>query len=200
MLRLIAIARLAAIAAACAVTASCTSLNRLGTDKAIDAARDSVVVLGVSPPNHRIQLFAGDVKDGVWHQHLLGVASFFGAAENGYVLTKVGSDKTLAIALIVIVADEKKILGDMYTPCGDARTVVFKVPPGKVLYLSDFEFAQEGNRLVFKFGPDLARARSFVDANYPSLEGRLEQGAFELMPTSTACGTGTVYVPIFIPR
>ena len=182
------------------VVTSCRSINRLEADHNIDPGKDSVVVLGLAPANHRLQLFAGDVKNGIWHEHLLGIASFYGAADRGYVVAKVGSNVSLAVPLIVVVTDSTKILGRNYTPCGKTRTVVFRVAPGKVVYLSDFEFEEVGTELRLKYAGDLVKARGFIDANYPALKGRLEQGDFELMPTSFACGPQTIYIPIFIPR
>ena len=189
------------IAAAVGFTA-CTSIHRLSSTQSFDPNTESVVVFGLQPENHRIQVFAGTIQGDRWHENLLGVATFFGAAEQGYVLTKAPTNTALAMSLISVVKDEKQRLGKNYSPCGDSRTAVFEVPRGKVIYLSDFSYQDEGNQLKLEYSPDFERARRYVDANFPALRGRLEQGQFTLMQTAFPCSPkpGTVYVPVFVPR
>ncbi len=189
------------IAAAVGLTA-CTSIHRLSNTQSFDPNTESVLVFGLQPDNHRVQVFAGTIQEDRWHENLLGVATFFGAAEQGYVLTKAPSDTALAMSLISVVKDEKQRLGTLYTPCGDSRTAVFQIPKGKVIYLSDFYYQSAGNELKLEYSVDFEKARRYVDENFPALRGRLEQGQFKLMQTAFPCGPrkGTVYVPVFVPR
>jgi hypothetical protein len=189
------------IVAAAVLLSACTSIHRLSSTQSFDPNTESVVVLGLQPDNHRIQIFPGTVQGDQWHEKL-GIATFFGSAERGYVLAKAPNDTALAVSMIRVVADEKQILGTKYTPCGNSRTVVFQVPRGKVIYLADFYYQQAGDRLQLEYAADLARARRYVDDNFPALRGRLEQGQFSLMQTAFKCGghRGTIYLPVFVPR
>ncbi len=163
---------------------ACTSINRLESTDTIEPDLDAIVVLGVSPAHYRIQIFPGTVKDGVWRERALGYADFYGAAEDGYVIARVESDAALAIARLDDTRPPSGKRNEAFFACAGMRVVVFRVPKGKVVYLSDFEFGPPGKRFNFSETPDLARATRWLDQKYPALRGRLEQGSFEVLPVA----------------
>jgi hypothetical protein len=174
--------RILTLVSALTLTA-CTSINRLESTDTIEPDLDAIVVLGVSPAHYRIQIFPGTVKDGVWRERAFGYADFYGAAVDGYVIARVENDAALAIARL---DDTRPPPGERkapYYPCGDTPVIVFSIPKGKAVYLSDFEFGPPGKRFKFSETADLARATRWLDEKYPALRGRLEQGTFEALPT-----------------
>jgi hypothetical protein len=177
------------------LAAGCTSVGRLSSDTGFDPSRDSIVVFGLQPENYRINLFAGSIRNDRWSQSMLYPASFLGVADRGYVIAKVHSDTPMGIANLRIVASEKDVYGQDYTPCKEAKTLVFTVPKGKVVYLSDFRYRHVGAGVELVNAPDFERARRHVDEKFPALQGRLVQGEFRLMPTTIPCSI-TLYVPV----
>lgn len=161
---------------------ACTSINRLPPTEAIDATSDAIVMLGVRPDHYRIQIFPGSVEEGVWLEDLMGYADFYGAADDGYVVARVESDTALAIHRLDDTRPPSGKRTEAAFACSGTRVVVFTIPKGKVLYLSDFEFGPPGERFKFRETADLARAMQWLDQKYPALRGRLEQGTFEVLP------------------
>ena len=190
MTNVILLRRILTLLGTLALTA-CTSINRLPETAEIDANNDAIVVLGVSPAHYRIQVFPGTVRDGIWRERALGYADFYGVADDGYVIARVESDAALAIARLDDTRSPSGQRNETFYPCEGTRVVVFRIPKGKVLYLSDFEFGPPGKSFDFRETADLASATRWLDAKYPALRGRLEQGSFEALPTpGTGCTLG----------
>lgn len=180
-------------------TSACTSIGRLEKDASLNSQNESVIVLGVSPANYRVSIFPGTREAGVFYQNILRPAVVYGAAEDGFIVTKAAADETLAITNIRLVANKESVYGPDFAPCDGKMTMVFDVPAGKVLYLGSIEYEFAGKSLLIKYGQDIDTARKYVDANYPKLSGRLEPWPFEILPTTLKCNT-TITVPVYLPR
>ena len=179
----------------------CTEMNRLSPNEKINAEHDSVFILGLAPSKHRILIFMGSMKNGVWQQNPWATATFMGTAKDGYVLATASPGHPYAITSIVVLKDEGDLRGDAaYLPCGEAETLVFSVPRGKVLYLTDLNFVKDGDHLRLTYSTDLQRAQTYIDQNYPALKGRTEAGSFEFSKTDAMCaGNGRTPIMIFVP-
>ena len=175
------------------VLSACSEVRRLPENNINISANDSVFIFGLSPDDHRILVFPGSIDSGGWRQNPWSPATFMGAAKDGFVLSTASAGKTYAVSSIFVHREGGTALqGKMYAPCGDAQTIVFSVPAGKVIYLADLRYTQDGNRLRMDHSADLKKAQEYVDAHYPPLRGRVELGSYELMKTDKACGRGNV--------
>lgn len=181
------------------VCVGCTSMGRL--DKKIEAPgnKESIFILGLAPNNYRVSIFPGDEKKGKFSQDLLQHAVVYGGAQNGYVVFKASAGSTQAITNVRVVSSEKSVLGMDFTPCREAKTLVFKVPAGKVIYLGSIEYLMSADKLDVYYWNNLEGARHYLSGAYPALAGRVEQGSYELLPTNAPCSS-TIYVPVYVPR
>lgn len=188
--------------AATALLGGCTSMGRLDADTKAPSNRESVFVFGVTPDNHRIYVFPGHVEKGMFFQNQFRPAAVFGAAKNGYVVGKAAAGDVLAITSVRVVREATDTLGEDFTPCGAAKTIVFEAPRGGVIYLGNLEYQFAGTELTVRYGQDFQAARNYIDANYPALKGQLLQATFQLLPVATGCSAvgGTIYIPVYLPR
>lgn len=171
----------ALIALACA---GCTSVGRIDATAAAPSGNQTYFVFGVTPDNVRISIYPGDIENNRFAMNNWLPAAFYGAAEHGYIVGGAHEGETLAITVLQVVASQTSIGGSPYAPCGDSRTIVFKVPAGKVVYITDVNYRWMGDGLVPSFGTNLEAARTFLKEHYPLLADRLEQGTFEFMATT----------------
>jgi hypothetical protein len=124
-----------------------------------------------------------------------------GPPTNGYVVGKAKAGDTIAIWSVVYQKGEKVAYfsDKSFEPCGNAKTMVFKVPHGKVAYLGTIDYKFQDNRLQVRYANELDGAKRYVDSAFPALKGKVEQVEPELRPVNSRCG-GTVYIPIYVGR
>ena len=181
---------------------ACADIHRMAPDTKFNDAQESVLVLGLAPSKHRVGVYQGVINgDGVWHGTALPPPTFMGAAKEGYVLAKASSGSTYALNFVTVLQAEGQVLGGrLYMMCGKNKTLVFSVPPGKVVYLTDLNFVEGNDELRFTYTNDFQRAQAYVDQNFPALKGRLEMGVFDFKPTDLACpARGSYTTVIFAP-
>ena len=179
-----------------ALLTACTSFGQLDANAPAPSDSESVFVLGVSPDNYRVSIFPGSVSDGSFSSSLIRTAVVYGAAKQGFVVGKASAGDVLAITNVRVVSDSSSILGANFKPCGGAKTMVFEVPKGKVVYLGSVEYKFEGKQLLVQYRNDIEGARRHIDQNFPALKGKLETVDFKLLPKSGSCDS-TIYVPIY---
>lgn len=182
-----------------AVLGGCASRGLLDTTVAPPADDESYFVIGVTPTNHRISVFPGEIENGVFHQSRLYSAALYGGAKDGFVVGKSPAGRVLAITNVRLVEDENAVLrGRNFAPCQSAQTFVFTVPKGKVIYIGSVNYAFQSDKLRVRYRNDLAEAASYIDANYPQLKGKVEYQEPQLLPTDKSCNPGTMYIPVYI--
>ena len=191
--------RILSFVAIAAALSGC-SLGQIKGDIAPPAANESIFIVGVNPENFRISVFSGSVKDGRFVQGLMP-AVVYGGAVDGYVVGKAAAGAVLAITMVRVVPDSNAFFsGQNFVACGDAKTMVFEVPKGKVIYLGSLNYAFSDDKLKIASNIDLDAANHYIKASLPSLVGRLEYLEPQLMPTGKSCSPGTIYLPIYLPR
>ncbi|MDR6582851.1 hypothetical protein HBH1_01214 [Herbaspirillum sp. BH-1] len=182
-----------------AVLGGCTSRGWLENTAHPPAEDESYFVIGVTPSNHRVSVFPGEIENGVFHQSRIYSAALYGAAKDGFVVGKSPAGRVLAITKVRVVEDENAVLrGRNFVPCESAQTFVFSVPKGKVIYIGSVDYAFQNDKLRVRYRDDLAEATKYIDANYPELKGLTEYQAPQLLRTDTSCSPGTMYIPIYI--
>ncbi|MEA3194887.1 MAG: hypothetical protein QOD26_3220 [Betaproteobacteria bacterium] len=181
--------------------AGCTSVGTVDKDVAPPKGDEVLYVMGVSPENHRIQIMDGDVEYGLFKPNKLAMrARLYSAPTDGYVVWKGTQSEALAVSMVRVVKEKDDILGLDFRACGEQRTMVFRAPAGKVVYVGDVAYQFRGKSLSVRYNNDLKAAQAFVERNYPQLKAHVTQGKFELLPTSNPCAAGGgVTVPIYIP-
>lgn len=168
-------------------------------DGATVGPNDAYFVLGIAPENIKIQVFPGSMNaDGRFQQSALGNAVLNARADQGYAVGKAKPGTTLAITR-VYTTESVFNPGLGFVPCQEAQTVVFTPEKGKVVYVTDLDYRQNGDRLEIAHGRNLDGASKYLAANYPQLAALVEQGEFQLAKTTVPCST-TMKVTIYIPR
>jgi hypothetical protein len=193
-------AKLCSLSVLILLLAGCTSMGQLGRNTAPPSQNESIFILGVSPANHRVSFFRGSVDDGRFVQNLFLPSVLYSAAVDGFVVGRAAAGDVIAVTIVRVVSSENSVLlGSNFSPCGEAKTIVFRVPAGKVAYLGSVEFAFSESELKVWHGSELERAQAYVASRFPALSGRVEYVPFELLPVKAACG-GKTYVPVYVPR
>jgi len=173
----------------------CISKGVLEKNVKLESGDETVFVFGVQPDNFRISVFPGSVKDGEFKQNPFRTATVYSAASDGYVLGKANAGETLAITNIRFVSAKGNVLGSDFKPCEGTKALVFDVPPGKVIYITDVRyFFSQDDGLNYKYTANLEAAQQYIDSNYPNLKGRLEIWDYRQLPVSESCTTN-IYVP-----
>ncbi|MEZ8128818.1 hypothetical protein [Enterovibrio norvegicus] len=173
----------------------CTSYSNLEIGEGFDEENESIFFLGIAPSNFKVFLPNGSVKDGeFWRSEL---ASGLGVlAEDGYIVSKAKHDDTIAITGVNQIDGNSSWLGDTYSACNGERSLVFSVPKGKVIYISDVTFKVNQSSLSIQYEDNIERARKYLMKKHPELAEKLEEWDFEFMPIRKSCPQNTV--PIYI--
>jgi len=177
---------------------SCVSKGLLKQDARLTSSDESVFVLGLSPENYSVFIFKGEIKNGRFDKNIFVSSIAYGTADNGYIVSKAPARETFAVTLISIGEKKDSISGTSYVPCRDAKTITFKAPAGKVIYLGDVEYVLEGGAVTTKYGNNFDAAEKYINDKYPHLRGKLEYQPYKLLPTTLPCSS-TVTIPISLP-
>jgi hypothetical protein len=179
--------------------AGCGSMGRLDGKIKAPNNNESMFVLGLAPDNYRVMIEPGSNKDGTFDRSAWYSAAFYGGPEKGYVVGKTKAGWTLAVTMVRETANATAIAGEDFRPCQGAKTVVFQAPAGKVVYLGNLVYSLRGENLEANYGNDLDGARRFLKSAYPALADHVEQGSYQLLPTTLSC-SNTVNVYVSAPR
>lgn len=177
---MIPIARTAALLTCAVLCTSCMSMGIVDRDAQPPDGKHSYFVIGVTPPNIDLTIFQGDMNGDMFYQSGIAMATFSGLPEDGFVLGKTSAGNTLAIT-IVHAYGSSEISSAPLIPCGDGKTLVFKAPPGKVVYVGSIRYRIVGDGLVPTYYEDLEGARRFLEKDHPALAAQLEAGKHELL-------------------
>jgi hypothetical protein len=186
---------------ACLVMTGCASVFQLDENARAPSNDESVVILGVSNEHYHVLIFPGSIdKDGTFSQSLIRPATVAGKPRNGYLVGRASADDVIAITAVVYHDNpDTAFFGSKFTPCADAKTMTFKVPHGKIVYLGDVDYQFVGRQLRVNYYDDLEKAQKYIDSSFPALKGRVEHIAPNFNPTGKACDSFN-YMPIYIPR
>ena len=167
---------------------------------------EAVVVIGVAPKNSRVLFFPGTLEAGKFTQNRFKGSPLSGAPSDGFLVGKVSADDTLAITTVTVAPrDDTIAFSKIFYVCGAGKTVVFKAPKGKVIYLGTLEYSADQNILRVRYGYDLDSAKAHMANNFPELAPALEVYPFELLQVSQECPStqpnfNTNYIQFVPPR
>lgn len=181
--------RLARVACAVALVASCAGcmnvlrIGRADHNASVRSDGDAYVIIGVSPDKAAISIMPGEIEDGQFRQDTEALsATFFDFPEDGYVVTRVTPGKAYAITHVRIykTADESFVMP--FVPCRSVKTVAFKLPPARAVYITDVHYDPLTNGVRPEYGHDFERAKAFGTTHYPNLASHLSDGEMQLLP------------------
>lgn len=176
--------------------AGCKTAGLIDASASAPSGNESVLIIGVKPPDHRILLFPGSIKGGAFYKNQWLKAALAGHPTDGYVVGKVKAGSIIAITM-VSVQEPGSILGKgNFVPCQGAKTMVFRVPSGKVAYLGSIEYKFGYKKLDIRYTNELALAQQYTDSHFPALKGKVEHISPQFMDTTESCHT-TVFIPIY---
>ncbi len=151
------------------------------------SADDAYYVIALKPNTINLDIFEGTVKDGVFSTGFKWVDHWYSSDDNGFLVVKARGGATYGVVMIALTFSRGSIFGQSYTP--NARTMVFDVPAGKVVYITDVGFSPSTDRgrypgpgLVPSYRQNFAAAQAYMREHYPLLAGKLEQGSFRFVP------------------
>lgn len=161
---------------------------------------EAVVVFGVKSPGFRVMLFPVSVKEGQFSVSPFDNAVVNGFPTDGYLVAKVKAGQMFGVARVV-APKGTALLGDIFSPCGNNRGLVFQAPrAGQVVYLTDVEYLRDGNRLEVRYTNELERAERYMKQRYSSMAGNLSKHEFQLMDATKSCGPTTITIPVYVGR
>ncbi|OUR63627.1 hypothetical protein A9Q79_09815 [Methylophaga sp. 42_25_T18] len=167
----------------------CGTSYRVVDSNTVIKDEESIFVIGVSPGNYRIAVYPGSIEGDAFIQSTWRSAAVFGAAKNGYVVGRGKEGDVLAVTNFAIVDSSDAIRGQSFGACEGLKTMVFKMPAGKVLYLGDIKYNRLGDRIHGKFSNSFDTANKYINDLFPLLEGQLEQWEYQVLPIHTSCTT-----------
>lgn len=144
---------------------------------------DAYYVIGVAPKDVRLSIVGGTIRDGALHLPFiqLGAPSYM-SDDGGYIVVKAEGGTSYGIVSAGLMFGSQSVLGEFYQPTG--RTLVFNVPAGKVIYVTNLSYSRTGGGVLgMTQAPNINDARAFMRQHYPQLADRLEQGQFGFLPT-----------------
>jgi hypothetical protein len=159
-------------------------------------------LIGVAPADTQLIIAPGEIKGGTF---AAGDDTAANPAD-GFILAKAGKAGRFAITGVQFIpASHAANFGDLLvnkfkadwdikdrrvvTPCGDDTTIAFEALAHKVLYIGTVLYSTSYGRFhpQFLVSTDLDKARAFLQAKYPDLAGRVEQGSYELRALDRVC-------------
>jgi hypothetical protein len=175
------------VAAAMALAVgACAQVGQLPATAAIEKPDDAYFVIGVQPETATILLVDGSVEGGQFERldDVFGplLVPFSGPPKDGYVVGKAQpGHNTLAISQIG--------LEQSYAPCNGARTVVFDVAPGSIVYVTDVRYTPNPAgttmgqaALIPAYHQDIDGARAYLRSHYPKLADKLQMARKQMLP------------------
>jgi len=163
---------------------ACGSFRILDKSAELQTDEESIFIIGVEPENFRIFVFPGEIIDKKFVKSIYRPSAVYGGANNGFVVGKARKGDTLAITRIRVVEYKEDLLGADFLACKKARTMVFNVPGGKVIYLGHVKYTYTDYKLHTEYSNDLESAKKYINDNYPKLYGRVVQGEYQLLRTN----------------
>jgi len=162
----------------------------------LNSEEESVFVIGSPNDNYWILIHPGNMDEKGFEQNSFRNAVLAGFPKNGYWVGKAKAGETVAITRIKPMQDKESGLefsyGSNYGTCEGNKTVVFNVPKGKVIYLTDIRFENKGDHIEPKYTQDYNAAKKHINNNYSNLKDRLEVWDYQLIPMNRSC-TETIY-------
>ena len=143
---------------------------------------DAYYVIGVAPVDVRLEIADGTVKNGALNLAFFRlVTPSYMPAPGGYIVVKAVGGTSYGVLSAGMMFGNRSVLGDFYQPAG--RTLVFNVPAGKVIYVTNLVYRRiGGGSLAMDQAPNVEGARALMRQHYPQLADRLEQGRIGFLP------------------
>jgi hypothetical protein len=163
----------------------CASPEPITNDYDGPGPEEAVVVLGVRPDGTRLNFSNSRVQgQGVWQGSIYQI-EYEGLSKDGYIVGRTKGGQTLALTHVAAAGSR---IGALFSPCGGQRTLVFEVPKGEVVYVTDIELERlEFNKLGVRYSEDLTKAREYVRANFPRLRQPVRKIPARVLPTQGMC-------------
>lgn len=154
-------------------TSGCVSMK--GADKNMAFTQQSpqgLIVMRVTP-DYRIGMKKGDASAGAFANSQFRVFELNAIPEGGYIVAAVSPtqpDQTYAITQVLPAG----FTGAAYMPCDGKRAPTFEVKPGKIHYIGDFEYTQDGKQMAVKYSVATDAAVKHLRAAFPQVQGSVE--------------------------
>jgi len=186
----------------CVAGLLCTGAPAQAGDASAAAGDEAWYLIGVAPADTRLLIAPGEIRGGTF------AAGDDAAVESvdGFILAKAAKGGRFAITGVQFIpASRAANFGDLVVnkfkadwnikdhrviiPCGDDTTIAFEALAHKVLYIGTVLYSTSYGRYhpQFVVSTDLDKARAFLQAKYPDLAGRVEQGSYQLRALDRVC-------------
>src|SRR5438309_1943745 len=132
------------------VLAGCaTGMHRIDSSASAPSNDESFVVLGVNDEHYHVVILRGSIDEhGAFVRSEMSLGALGGSPKDGYVVGRVNAGDVVAITGVSYHNDPKSLLSNGgFRACGGVKTMVFKVPSGKVAYLGNVNYRMVGNQL-----------------------------------------------------
>jgi hypothetical protein len=169
--------RLSSTAALAVILSGCISFSGLDPKSDYsDVGDEAIIVLGVSP-RYRVHISKGDRVADKWNRdQIMTKLNVF--PEDGYVVAKLPARSGTSNYGVAGILPEG-IGGKLFMPCQGKRTLTFDAPRGKVVYVGEIKFVEDGSNFHYEVSSNFEAARAYLKARYPLLADKLVSGGFE---------------------
>jgi hypothetical protein len=166
--------------------AACTSMGRLDREAPPPGPDESIFIIGVDPEEFAIHVSSGRyTRPGRWGSPISRF--LFAHPEGGYAVGRAKAGVPLGIE-VVSYGDPKSIFGKSFYPCGEnARTPVFVLPKGKVVYLGNIHYVLRSASVAARYTSDLDAARAYFRSAFPGIKQEVEKLEYDLLPADLSC-------------
>ena len=152
---------------------------------------DGILIIG-APSDIQPTFISGTVKDGKFNRDTLTAVTLAGSSINGYLVGKFkASDYSSAFGLWSVF--NRRVL--LTVPCGNEIST-FKVEAGKILYVADFYFSDQGNSASVSRRDNLDGAVNYLKSTYPSEKFEVLRASLTPLIFEGPCGPVTISIPI----
>ncbi|MBI3675082.1 MAG: hypothetical protein HY243_00495 [Proteobacteria bacterium] len=150
---------------------------------AVTSDKDAYIIIGIRPENAKVLIVRGTNEDGQFSVDGWAKPTFVDYPNDGYIVAKAKPGDYVGIDWVFWGHSKGSFWGTIFYNCKGSKTLVFTVPAGKVVYLTDVYFTPNGYGASVKFGAsDIETVRAYLMTHYPSLADKVEQGQYETKP------------------
>jgi hypothetical protein len=128
------------------------------------------------------------------------VAPVLAMPKDGYIVVRTKAGETLGLTSVLKTNHGISFLGSPFEACGGAKALVFEVPKARVVYLTDIDYEQSADGVIFRYSQDIAGAAAHLRKNFPEIKRELEAVPFQILPTANVCSGGGVHVSVYTGR
>lgn len=169
------------------VLAGCGTAAIIQADFAGPASDESLIVLGARPDGIRLHIQPVTLTE--QGARAEGFPAINGDVKDGYLVGTAKAGQHLALMSVYTE-------NGGYHACGGRRALVFEVPQGKVVYIADAEYDEQGKTMRIRYHNRLKEAQEHVRTRYPRIKQEVQALVPRSLPLLQGCPSGVMFLSL----